>query len=202
MIWLIFLGKNDILNCNNDPMENTAPFKMVSRNTLWEKEREREDCVTIVIKTIVMSDLPPQQESNEGNCTVWKLMQEKRQIFLLTSQSAEIRTPLLIMPAMELSVSILSYPRAKALRGHTHSKAQASPSAAKTALRTSLRLAMWTAAWSTFPSHALRPSRASWALNPNCIRLWTLDGSVYSSLKSWRAYGQRKIQGSCNHEQH
>lgn len=36
---------------------------------------------------------------------------------------------------------------------------------------TSLRLVMWVAAWSTFPSQALRPSRASWAVNPNCNKL-------------------------------
>ena len=34
-------------------MENKAPFKMVSRNTLCKKERERADCLTVVIKTIL-----------------------------------------------------------------------------------------------------------------------------------------------------
>lgn len=30
----MFPGKDDILNCNNGSLENTDPFKMVSRNIL------------------------------------------------------------------------------------------------------------------------------------------------------------------------
>lgn len=180
------------------PWKTKPPLKWFPE-THYAKKRERE-------QTAWLLSLRPYYELSATTARIklrtlycLKTNARKKTHFFPDFPVWRAKDLLVTKPALELSVSVLSHPRDQALWVTPTQRLRPHQALPRPCYSTSLRLVMWTAAWSTFPSHALRPSRASWALNPNCIRLWTFDGSIYSSLKSWHAYGQRKHKDRVNH---